>query len=626
MFFLFSQNCAGADKAACLFFDGENNGQALFEHVFKEMKIKRIAADEFIGEGRFTLKGSKVLIIGPRAMNDARLSRWVRRSGEEIRDFVGKGGTVLVFAQEPAFWDVEPWFPEQAFLLRDGKAPGKPVSIMEDHPLFRLPHILESDSLCQNLPPFAGAGGAIREIENFLVLAKNETGAPWAVETGWGDGRVVVLAWGPGKIDEEEIESKKPARPLLFSRSLVENAVLYAFEAARGEGFGLPEGIPIEKWGKEARLTAERFTARVDKALAARINASVDKGIAYLKRAQLEDGAWGTYGASNGPYEAGLTAIALLALLDAGVNKHQDCIKRGFGWLLENPPKRTYEIALSMMALDVKAAPLFERFELARLTPEERRKRGFRRDLTEREKRFMEACRDKILAHHRMGGTWYYCDGIGEGDISNGQYAVLGLKAAARCGVKVKREIWEEILDYFLTFQASGGPKVTLPRFRGFDRDGTPKFYSEKAEARGWQYRFGHPGEVQGSLVCIGIACTLLCYEEVKGHRGKVRKSVRDGLAWLYSHWAVDSIPCAGKSYYYYYIYSLERVGVLIDCRFIGDRDWYREGAEYLMTKQEPDGGWACQANEWGSPISNTAFALLFLKRSTPPPVITVGQ
>jgi hypothetical protein len=294
----------------------------------------------------------------------------------------------------------------------------------------------------------------------------------------------------------------------------------------------------------------------------------------------------------------------------------------------------TYEIGLSMMALEEKAAPLFERFEIQRLPPEKRRNFQFRRDLSDEEGRFMEYCRDRLVEHWARGGTWRYRQGVGEGDISNGQYALLGLKAAARCGLEVDAGIWGKALDYFLTYQQSSGPKVVVPRFRRFDEDRTPKFYAERAEARGWQYLHGYPGTVLGTHVCIGIASAIICHEELvhsprrKGgpRTAKVRQAVKDGVAWLHANWSVDHIPNGDKFYYYYYIYSLERVGVLTQRRFLGDHDWYREGAEYLLAKQQEDGSWHSRSGEWGTPIANTAFALLFLKRSTPPPVVTIGK
>ena len=59
-------------------------------------------------------------------------------------------------------------------------------------------------------------------------------------------------------------------------------------------------------------------------------------------------------------------------------------------------------------------------------------------------------------------------------------------------------------------------------------------------------------------------------------------------------------------------VLNVERVGVLLDQRYIGTRDWYREGSELLLGKQEKGG-----RVERGQ--VETAFALLFWKRATVP-------
>ncbi len=54
----------------------------------------------------------------------------------------------------------------------------------------------------------------------------------------------------------------------------------------------------------------------------------------------------------------------------------------------------------------------------------------------------------------------------------------------------------------------------------------------------------------------------------------------------------------------------------------------YREGAEWLVARQGPDGGWANPDASMGAPeppLVATCFALLFLRRATPP-VVTVPE
>jgi hypothetical protein len=75
-----------------------------------------------------------------------------------------------------------------------------------------------------------------------------------------------------------------------------------------------------------------------------------------------------------------------------------------------------------------------------------------------------------------------------------------------------------------------------------------------------------------------------------------------------------------------YFLWSLERLGMLYDLPTLGDKEWYRWGAEMLITRQKSDGHWAEPFDPHDPktlmpstfPPLTTAFALLFLKRSHP--------
>ncbi len=83
--------------------------------------------------------------------------------------------------------------------------------------------------------------------------------------------------------------------------------------------------------------------------------------------------------------------------------------------------------------------------------------------------------------------------------------------------------------------------------------------------------------------------------------------------------------------WHYYYLYGLERTGSKTGVRWIGKNDWYREGALHLLQAQEASGGWKSAAgagkpaDETESEVTQTCFALLFLKRATRKPVIPVA-
>ncbi|HLY10340.1 MAG TPA: hypothetical protein VKW04_13635, partial [Planctomycetota bacterium] len=58
----------------------------------------------------------------------------------------------------------------------------------------------------------------------------------------------------------------------------------------------------------------------------------------------------------------------------------------------------------------------------------------------------------------------------------------------------------------------------------------------------------------------------------------------------------------------YYDLYSLERAMMISKTEKLGDRDWYRDGAAFILANQGPEGEWI--------DTTDTCFALLFLKKA----------
>jgi hypothetical protein len=100
----------------------------------------------------------------------------------------------------------------------------------------------------------------------------------------------------------------------------------------------------------------------------------------------------------------------------------------------------------------------------------------------------------------------------------------------------------------------------------------------------------------------------------------QAQQSILGGLAWIQKFYSVTDHPEYSKEYYYYYLYALERVGVLCKLDLIDDHDWYVEGASVLCELQGAEGSWK---GETESDEISTAFALLFLKRATNPLPVT---
>jgi hypothetical protein len=142
----------------------------------------------------------------------------------------------------------------------------------------------------------------------------------------------------------------------------------------------------------------------------------------------------------------------------------------------------------------------------------------------------------------------------------------------------------------------------------------------------GWAY----PGRKNsGSMTCAGIASVIIARgrlgsgsssidgDQIKccGGAGEDLDPVEQGLNWLASNFSLQVNPGGSEHTLFYYLYALERVGRLSGRRFIGDHDWYREGAARLLEMQDAFQGFWRGAGSLESQEIATSFALLFLSK-----------
>ena len=194
------------------------------------------------------------------------------------------------------------------------------------------------------------------------------------------------------------------------------------------------------------------------------------------------------------------------------------------------------------------------------------------------------------------------------GDRSNGQFAILGLRDAARSGVSIDREVWRRARAHWERSQNPDG---------------------------GWGYSASTSSKSTGSMTVAGIATmtisrtmlrdgddlnpdgTPLCCEEVEPNDAMQR-----ALRWMESHFTVRTNPGNG-SWLLYYLYGLERAGRLSGTRFFGRHDWYRTGAEWLVkTQLRGTGNWRGEGTMERDPVIATSFALLFLSKGLAPVLV----
>ena len=335
---------------------------------------------------------------------------------------------------------------------------------------------------------------------------------------------------------------------------------------------------------------------------ASQVLSSVDRARRFLIKSQDTDGSWKPesidfVGAGS---VVGVSSLALLALLNAGMTASDSEIARGLDWLRKQEPRYTYDISLMIQAL----------------TTANDRKRD-----AARVHHLVRMLEEMQIQKGNNVGSWSYSRNFALGDRSNAQFAVLGLRDAQEINVPVAIEVWRKARNHWLTSQNSDG---------------------------GWGYSpySGYlGGNSYGSMTVAGIAALVVTAKMLTAEEGglnpdgtpvccvepKVDKPVNDACQWLADRFQVTNNPGGDGSWVLYYLYGLERAGRFSGRRFFvnsrGERhDWYREGAKYLVSHQRISGAWHGVGPGEGDPIIATSFALIFLSKGLAPVLINKLQ
>ncbi len=207
----------------------------------------------------------------------------------------------------------------------------------------------------------------------------------------------------------------------------------------------------------------------------------------------------------------------------------------------------------------------------------------------------------------------------GEGqrtDNSNSQYGALGIRACFDAGVVFPKETIEKCREYWVKNQRT--PANSDPKAKNVASGGKAGF--------GWCYNEGEPCSKSGppySSMTAGAVGALCIYNHILGKDWKKDKAVIEGMNWLDTNYSMTQNvgPCeiapVPDGWLYYYLYALERAGLLYDTTMIGKHDWYLDGYKTLLGAQKGNGSW--DASHYIKPTWDTCFAILFLKRSTRP-------
>lgn len=420
------------------------------------------------------------------------------------------------------------------------------------------------------------------ELDGELRYVGDQAGATWALTRGQLSG-AIYFSPDRGHVIGGEVEAS------------------WELRAPKAAGGGQP--VP-ERYGYS--FTMDMALDYHGTRLQNLINATIDHARRVLIARQRGNGRWHS--------RSGYDALMMHALLVGGIPGNDPRMVKAFDQLLKQPLKLTYDTACSLMALEARYSPTPE--VLQRMSPRERAKafEAIKTRVPAIEKAWaMRAGRWLIDNARRATPTRRYDyphDKPNRYDNSNTQYAALGLLAAAHLGAQVPPSVWRESLAHWLDVQCAEEGKVRLLRRH---RRGSVESY--RMDARGWNYTSGKR-QAYGSMTCAGIAGLAIGRSQLRVQRQlskseatKIDRAMLSGIAWLQANFEVSRNPHGPDRWLYYYLYGLERAGILGQFTHLGDRDWYHEGAIELVFSRD----------KWSPSSTDTAFVLLFLKRATAP-------
>jgi hypothetical protein len=327
------------------------------------------------------------------------------------------------------------------------------------------------------------------------------------------------------------------------------------------------------------------------------------RGIEFLKSKQTKEGNWEFTG-----HEVGITALCTIALIENGVPLTDPVVQKGYQYIQKgaSAQKNTYDLALSVV--------LLSRF-------------GDRRDRP----RIRSLAARLVAGQLESGGWTYTCPTVesevlddptrlpkpkeGFGDNSCTQFAVLGLWVASRTGVRIDRTL-ENVAKRFTSTQTEDGGW-------GYTYEVAP---AAGAESKTAAKAPSGPSMTGAGLFCLAVAQATEIRDAMKKARagGAVATSAASGQSLRENRVfekglkrTGDFVATIGPGTARYFLWSVERVGVLLGLNQMGNTDWFKKGADSLLKTQQDNGGWPTAWKDTDPDgLSDTSFALLFLRKA----------
>jgi hypothetical protein len=354
------------------------------------------------------------------------------------------------------------------------------------------------------------------------------------------------------------------------------------------------------------------------------------RGVDFLKKSQNPDGTW-----PGGIWERELAAMGGLTLLECGVPVSDPAVKKAAERVRESASNKgmikTYGISLYILFLnklnDPQDADLIKSLAL------------------------------QLVAGQTIQGGWGYDNApldLGEeedlffilqnlGNKSWDEFKAAHPKRVAFLPAKLKNvaifnpaEKSKETPDFFKQGGDNSNTQFALLAL-WVARNQVPvepvlhlvvKRFRESQEADGhWVYDLKHrdPQSPGDTMTCAGLLALAIGYGLEQPHSRLAAHPRQDpgiikGLAHLgpkigFPH---DNPQTKPDPTGVYFLWSVERVGVLFQSAKIGGKDWYRWGLRILQAYQTPQGSWVFDpgTSVGFAEVPDTCFALLFLNQA----------
>ena len=338
---------------------------------------------------------------------------------------------------------------------------------------------------------------------------------------------------------------------------------------------------------------------------ASRVEQAIQRGIAYLRR--------GTYPADYKEWSP--NELILWTYVHAGVPETDAEFQRRLKQMLDGPLEKTYRVALQAMILEEldRVAYQLRLWQCAQFLIDNQCPNGQWPYGTPTEfpkgvpssanppvpttakldpdgRRIKPKVARKLVARKTR-------DGPAEGDNSNAQYAALGLRACFDAGIAIPEDTIVRAIRWWVGCQF-------------------PDDKSGEYAAKGWSYIGPSKDKGAYNAMTVGGISSLTIYDYMLGRDWRKNAAIKPAINWTAQHWSLGTN--------YYYLYGLERAGVLYGAEKFGRYAWYPLGAEFILDQQDASGAW--RTPPWWEKMDeeifntwNTCFAILFLRHATRP-------